>query len=259
MWDVTRNKKDSLTLDDCDIEVNWARVDLTQEEPRFDRDDAQGADVTKSKVLDELFRAHKPKSQTLFRTCFTNNTDQEQEYSFKTERRTRQECCFSFNRGFARGKEGTIAFRVPKEILEIGGGIRSEQSVECGKDQVKEEEVSWAVDSLIRVQPHCRTVASLVINEVEIVRNFSIETRLRGRLTVKLFNRYDNKFVKSMSADIVEIIKQASEKYWIPASSRVFDIEKGSDGQDYAVSVIKGSVKFKLSVEQHVTLDEQKI
>ena len=167
MWGHTKGKS-KYEFEDLDIIVNWAKVELEQDEAKFD---------TNSKSL----HSHAPTTQTLFRTYFTNRTDMEQEYSFQTTRVTRQSCGFSFIKGFCREKEGGVKFKLPEDIIEIGGGIRSEQSVECGKDQTKEEEVSWGVDSMIKVKPHSKTRASLVISELHLERNFTLETRLKGK------------------------------------------------------------------------------
>lgn len=66
-------------------------------------------------------------------------------------------------------------------IMEIGGGIRGEQKVECGKDQVNEEEVSWGCDSIIKVGPFSKTSASLVITEVQMERQFCVQTYMKGK------------------------------------------------------------------------------
>ena len=132
MWEKTKTKQEKIRFEfeDMDVVVNWARVELIQGDAKFESANELSAR--------NLFAYHKPKTQTLFRTYFTNNTDIEQEYSFKTDRVTRQACSFSFIKGFSREKEGGITFKLPEDIVEIGGGIRSEQSIECGKDQTKE-------------------------------------------------------------------------------------------------------------------------
>ncbi|RNA32451.1 LIN-24 (Twenty-four) Like [Brachionus plicatilis] len=210
MWEKTKTKQTAkCDFEDLDILVNWKKVDMVQDDAKFE----QTNPIRKT-----------PQQHTLFKTYFTNRTNQDQEYSFKTERTTRQSCGFNFTKGFSREKEGEIKFKFPNEIVEIGGGIRSEHSVECGKDQTKEEEITWGVDSIIKVKPKSRTCASLVINELELTRNFSVETRLKGRLTVTLNNRKDNQFVKLFSHDIVEIIRQAMDKYWLPPNSCIFEI-----------------------------------
>ena len=167
MWEKTRTKNTKYELDDLQIVVNWRRVEIEQSEAKFEHNTP-----TKNRI---------PNNQTLFRTYFTNKTDQEQEYSFKTERVTRQSVGFSFLKGFSREKEGAISFKLPQDIIEIGGGIKSEQTVECGKDQTNEQEVTWGVDSIIKVKPHSKTCASLVISEIELNRNFYVETRLKGK------------------------------------------------------------------------------
>ncbi len=64
--------------------------------------------------------------------------------------------------------------------MEIGGGIRGEQTVECGKDQVNEEEVKWGCDSIIKVGPFSKTSACLVITEVQMEKQFCLQTYMRG-------------------------------------------------------------------------------
>lgn len=68
------------------------------------------------------------------------------------------------------------------DICEIGGGLRSEQTVECGKDQTNEEEITWGCDSMIKVDPFTKTSANLVITEVEMERAFSVTTYFKGFL-----------------------------------------------------------------------------
>jgi hypothetical protein len=253
MWEKTKTKTTKYELEDLDIIINWAKVQLIQDDAKFDLGNHNGN-------LRHLLTNQPPKTQTLFRTYFSNNTNQEQEYSFKTERTTRQSCTFSFYKGFSREREGGINVKIPQDIIEIGGGIRSEQSIECGKDQTKEEEVRWGVDSMIRVRPNTRTQAALVINELELERDFSIEIRLNGRLTVNLNSKRENNlFVKSFSGDIVDIISRALERHWLPANASIFDIVDTNNAQKYARTIVRGRCKFRLGVEQHVTLNEQEI
>lgn len=244
MWEKTKTKQTAkCDFEDLEILVNWSKVDIIQDDAKFEQ----------SNIANK-----RPQKQTLFKTYFTNKTDSEQEYSFKTERTTRQSCGFTFTKGFSREKEGGINFKIPQEIVEISGGIRSEHSVECGKDQTKEEEITWGVDSIIKVKPKSRTCASLIINEIELARNFSVDTRLKGRLSVTLNNRKDNQFVKLFSYDIVEIIRQAMEKYWLPPNSSIFEIVE-INGTKYARTNLKGICKFRLGVEQCVELNEENL
>lgn len=75
-----------------------------------------------------------PKSQILFRTNFNNKTTNEQSYVFKTERFTRSTFKFIFTNRLTKSQESLVIFRLPNEIVEIGGGIKCEQDIEFGKD-----------------------------------------------------------------------------------------------------------------------------
>jgi hypothetical protein len=91
MWGVTNTRKsDKIDFDDLEIEIDWKRVDIFQADANFENRNLKG-DI---------------KAQTLFKTYFTNKTNTEQEYSFQTERTTRQSCTFTFIKGFSREKEG---------------------------------------------------------------------------------------------------------------------------------------------------------
>jgi hypothetical protein len=79
--------------DDVEIIVNWKRVEIIQDDAKFNL----AFDDSTPKI---------PISQTLFRTTFTNTTNTEQEYSFKTERKTAQTCSYTFQQGFCKTKEG---------------------------------------------------------------------------------------------------------------------------------------------------------
>ncbi len=148
---------------------------------------------------------------------------------------------------------------MPQEILEIGGGVRSEQSVEYGKDETKEQEMKWGVDSIIKVPPRTCTIAELVITEHEFERNFSVDVRIKGKISVVVTNkRENNAFIKKMGADIVEIIRLAIESKWLPKNSTLFEIVEVKNTK-YAKASIKGKCQFRFGVSQHVTLQQQSI
>lgn len=100
------------------MKINWKRVVFSQSDVRF-----QGSPPIRL-----------PQSQTLFRTSFNNKTLSEQSYSLKTERSTRSIFKYSFDNRLTRSEQVNIIFLLPDEIVEIGGGIQREQSIECGRD-----------------------------------------------------------------------------------------------------------------------------
>ena len=75
-----------------------------------------------------------PKSQVLFRTNFNNKTTDEHSYLLKTERYTHSIFEFTFTHSLLKSQESSIKFHLPEEIIESGGGIKHEQSIEFGQD-----------------------------------------------------------------------------------------------------------------------------
>jgi hypothetical protein len=250
MWEKTKSMSKSakqqpqIEFEDLEIIVNWKKVDILQDDAVFKDDKSV------SKKLNQ---------QTLFRTYFTNETEQEQEYSFKTERKTRQSCSFSFVKGFSREKEGQITFKLPYEIVEIGAGLKTEQSVEYGTDQTNEEEISWGVDSLIKVSPLSKTTAELVINELELVRDFHVVSFFKGRLSVCLNLKKDNTFVKSLAGDIVQILAMAADKHWINMETNRVQFIRLNGGTEVAKMESSGKCNIRLGVEQHINLKDEKL
>ncbi|CAF1676442.1 unnamed protein product, partial [Didymodactylos carnosus] len=70
MWEMSKRREDSkYRREELDIEINWKRVNFWQSETIFNRSQ----------------QLRMPKSQILFKTHFTNNTDREQDYSLRAE------------------------------------------------------------------------------------------------------------------------------------------------------------------------------
>ena len=64
--------------------------------------------------------------QVLFRTFFSNHTDQEQEYSFKTERTTQSSCEIEIEKGVTYGEEMNVSLKTPCEVFEASAGFSRE-------------------------------------------------------------------------------------------------------------------------------------
>ena len=104
--------------EDLLIKINWNRFVFTQHDVQFFDSSSQ----------------HLPRSQILFRTNFTNKTSNEQYFKLKTDRTTRSTYSFCFTNNLTISNKATVIFRLPNEILQLGGGIQHEQIVELGQN-----------------------------------------------------------------------------------------------------------------------------
>jgi hypothetical protein len=244
MWKEIAPVKWKQFLQDLEFSIDWSGVSITQDEVKYFNKQTQP----------------KSKSQTVFRTEFENHTKFEQEYSFTSERITKQTCLFKFSKSFTIENDNTIRFKVPASLLEIGGGFKSEYSVEFGKDETKEEQVTWAIDSKVRVAPNRRTIASVSIKEVELDKDFAVETRISGHFTFT-FNKKGNrneKVLKIPSVDIAHVLFDAWNKKLFPTDSPAFKfVIRGVSEVSYAKWILSGSCQFRFSVEQQVHLKNE--
>lgn len=97
-----------------------------------------------------------PKNHILFRSTFLNDTDREQEYNLKAERRTVSTCAFSIFEGYTTEQCVSLELEVPlpKCVLEASTGFRREYTLEQSRDKQFEEELTWSVESNIKVSSY---------------------------------------------------------------------------------------------------------
>ena len=94
-----------------------------------------------------------PKNHILFRSTFLNDTNREQEYNLKAVRRTVSTCSFSIFEGYTTEQCASLELEVPlpKCVIEASTGFRREYTLEQSRDKQVEEELTWSVESNIRV------------------------------------------------------------------------------------------------------------
>lgn len=151
-------------------------------------------------VLPELVIFQKQDEKVIFKTTFTNTTQREQEYSFKTERATRSSSTVIIEKGVCRGAEVSLKLKTPCEVVEANAGFTTEVMLNHIGENTSEEELTWGVDSCVKVPPAAETVAELVIIEDVVSwleqRDHQIVNRLKSvRKVGKLSWRDLNKFL----------------------------------------------------------------
>ncbi|KHJ96757.1 hypothetical protein OESDEN_03272 [Oesophagostomum dentatum] len=155
-----------------EFNINWTKLFQESTEPEYQYQGAKG-------------NVSAPKEEkVLFKTTFTNTTQREQEYSFKTERCTRSTSTVIIEKGVCRGMEVALKLKTPCEVVEANAGFHQEVNLTHIGENTNEEELAWGVDSCVRVPPSCETVAELVILEEQCKRDFRIDNRMSGKVLV---------------------------------------------------------------------------
>ncbi|CAF1508145.1 unnamed protein product, partial [Adineta steineri] len=130
-----------------------------------------------------------PKNHILFRSTFLNDTNREQEYNLKAERRTVSTCSFSIFEGYTTEQCVSLELEVPlpKCVLEASTGFRRQYTLEQSKDKQVEEELTWSVESNIKIPGMSQTTAELLVQEDEYHGTFEMKSYFIGEIHIKLY------------------------------------------------------------------------
>ena len=142
----------------------------------------------------------------------------------------------------------SLTLKSPCEIFEANAGFKREMSLTNIQGETFEEQLSWGVDSQIKVPPRTKATAELVISEDEFEGKFVVRSKIVGKVLVTITNMKDNNsLVKTIEGDIAEIIKR--------------EVENGLKGFKVDKKVVlfntRGQCHFRFAIEQHVKISQQ--
>ncbi|CAB3409967.1 unnamed protein product [Caenorhabditis bovis] len=237
IFDTTKSKSEAkIKKKYLSYNINWTKLFQECSEPIYTVLGAKPPAISSSK--DE---------KVLFKTTFTNTTQREQEYSFKTERATRSSSTVIIEKGVCRGAEVSLKLKTPCEVVEANAGFTQEVMLNHIGENTNEEELSWGVDSTVRVPPNTEAVAELVIIEDVVTRDFRIENRLSGKVVVTITNMKENNcLVTVIEGNIADIIRGMPD---FTAKGFRFD-------GPAVIYETRGQCIFRFGVEQKVHINE---
>ncbi|CAF0755049.1 unnamed protein product [Rotaria sp. Silwood1] len=199
-----------------------------------------------------------PKNHILFRSTFLNDTNREQEYNLKAVRRTVSTCSFSVFEGYTTEQCASLELEVPlpKCVLEASTGFRREYTLEQSRDKQVEEELTWSVESNIKIPGMSQTTAELVVQEDEYYGTFEIKSYFFGEIRVKLYK--DSQEIISMDfGDLEDLFPR--DKGFRKDNRGVYRITRGECKARFGVSQkvelhakpLLGQESIQRSIQQH--------
>lgn len=128
MFHTTRNVKQALIpKKNLAFTINWSHTKFIHHEPVYQPQQTPSP----------------PKSRVLFKTNFTNSTDQEQEYSFQTERTTCSRCEVFIERAVTTSAELGLKLRIPGKVFEAHTGFKDEMTLTKTQGEILEQSMTW--------------------------------------------------------------------------------------------------------------------
>jgi len=240
-FDFTKSKDQArIPKEFLHMSINWKHVKFDCEHPDYQMVPLLGNDISKKQQA---------QPHVLFKTVFVNKTNQDQEYSFQTHRATRSSATVIVEKGFTVGMEFNLRLKTPCEIVEANAGFKHEISVCNNGEETIEEELTWGVDSQVKVPPNTETTAELVITEAQCSGAFTMLIKFQGRVVVSFTNmRENNCLVTVIEGEMGEIILREIEK-----GLKGFRVERNR----LVIAETRGKCNFKFGIEQHVKITER--
>jgi hypothetical protein len=200
------------------------------------------------------------RSNVLFHTTFTNNTDGAQEYTMKTEKTTRSSLTTSIEHGLTKGVEMGIKLSAPGEVFEANAGFKRETTLTKAEGETFEEELTWGVESQIHVDGHHVAEASLVVEERRQAGDFEVVTRIKGPVFFTFTAPSDNNsFVKSVGNSIADIVEKYLEIERKKGATKVFEFVKIEEDTGTVVVRTKGTCHFRYGIRQQIRVDQRTV
>ncbi|XP_041365549.1 uncharacterized protein LOC121380676 [Gigantopelta aegis] len=214
-----------LNYEEADLEVVWDKVKDTQ-------GITETYDVTPAEA----------ESKVLFTSTYKNDTEEEHEHTFKTERDTVCTCSTQVSKGFTKSFGLEIALAVPNKVLEATAKFGKEIHVNATDQKTKEERLMWSVDTKVKAPARKHTIAQLEVNEEKYKTKFKTTVRLQGDVVVNIRRAKDRKLEKTIENDIATILRDTRRK--IPVDVQIKD--------KYVLWPVSGEMQFTYGVSQNV-------
>ena len=167
-------------------------------------------------------------STVLFRSTYSNTTDNDMEYSIDQSRNTRSTVSCTITKGLQIG--GSFELEVaPPSIGSIKLGVSSQITFDRSTSESREEEVTWNFQTKVHVPSHKRVTAELSVTEEHREGSFSLRTFFSGHLVVDW--QYKKKHGQAELTDLHDLLIGTKKKKFLgfekDANGRIFFETKG--------------------------------
>ena len=240
----------NVTIDWSDVKfkdtTEWRA--LTEEKPEGMSGDSNANEAAGGQMAD----FGKSSASILFQTKFTNNTQDGQEYTLKTEKTTRSSCSTEIETSYTKGIEMSVNLKTPGEIFECNAGYSRELTLTNNDGETLEEELTWGVESLIKVKPEHIAYAQLVVNEKKYSGEFVVMSKVRGYVAVE-FRDVKGEVPTTITVhNIAEIVKD-----YLQIQNRIGDPLEYVEVKDNIVVIrTKGVCQFRFGIRQEVVVNQ---
>ncbi|XP_048241620.1 uncharacterized protein LOC125374632 [Haliotis rufescens] len=225
-----------LKFQEADIQLKWDRVKITSLTPKYKKVEASSPNV-----------------HVLYDSKYQNNTNEDQEQTFRTEKETISTATTKLSEGFSREINVGIELTLPPDLpqpskAEASFGHRL--YVDNEEENTIENKVKWSVDTKITSRRNLVTVAELAIEETSSKYEFSMDGKLKGTILVVIRDsRGEGRHVMTVQGDVATVLRDMKDK---DRFGKLFNVHiNNSRTVTWPVS---GSLHLKYGVSQTVKI-----
>ena len=258
-----------VTIDWSDVkfhdETKWPRIDQEMFDENENKESGGSGEASSQltglkKDLSQNPDQGATHASILFHTKFTNNTEDDQDYTMKTEKTTTSTCSTEIENSWSKSWELGVTLKTPGEIFEANAGYSREVSLTKTEGETFEESLTWGVESQIKVKSQNIAEAQLVVNEKKYSGDFVVMTTISGMVYVSFTEiRDNNSIIKATGNEFYDIIKWYIDRERRKARVYEYVNFKDTDEGQYIEVTTKGKCKFRFGIKQEVVVHQTPI
>ncbi|NPA72276.1 MAG: ETX/MTX2 family pore-forming toxin [Gammaproteobacteria bacterium] len=250
-----------------DIQIDWSRLSVTHRTIWGDIIDVDFKELTPTDGKEDQPQPVVEKTclkptdvksvaaNVLFKTDFTNDTDEKQVYCLRVEKTTRSSCTTEIHRGVTMGAELNAKLNIG-DVLEIGGAFSREVSLTKVDGETIEHQMTWSAESTIAVSPHRAATAEMHVLEKQQSGSFVILTTARGTVLIKYVSLKDNSLVFSQRGKICFIVGEYVHKM-SRMKKKFIGVTEDKESETITFET-KGECLFRFGIKQVVKVIQDK-
>lgn len=231
---------------DVRVDIDWTRTKFVASDPNFNSigNGHVSGKPMKGKIPPQLIEI--PKAQEIYRSVYVNRTEGEQEHSISMQRSTKSICKAYVNKGYTKGINVGLKLAVPGEVANATANFGYSVNVTDNSEESTEQTMTWGSDCKVKVPRNKQVSAKISITEKEYNASFQMKTTIYGTVHIAIHSRLDDKFLFSLDAPFVEIMRWYCHKEGAFRDCTIKDKEVDWD--------VSGNCYFRFGVEQTVEI-----
>lgn len=195
-------------------------------------------------------QADEDECNILLETVFTNNSNNEQRHSWKTEQQTTATCKSSITKGYTTGMNVGLTLAAPGGVIGTTAGFSKGFTVESVLQNEDQRIMTWSADSVLLVGRMSKVTAKLQIIERKTSYKFETKVAVKGVVKGQFFKGKSKTLLMEYNANMRTYLHENMES--IKDADGITLVEETNEG---SFLKIEGKCLFKYGIKQEIVIN----